>query len=140
MKTEIEELLRKKEIKITANRILILELLLNTPHSLSIATIEKALPWADRATIFRTLKTFEKKALLHAVKDDDKPIKYAICSDACEVNYHKIHPHFHCDTCGNTFCLYDYDFRLPKLPDNYTADKYSLVINGICSNCQKHNT
>ncbi len=137
MSARTEQLLKEKKIKITANRILILELLLNSSHSLSIADIEEDLPWADRATIFRTLKTFEDNALLHAIKDNEKSVKYAVCSDACQVDHHKIHPHFHCDVCGNTFCLSEYNFQLPQLPDNYTANKYSLIINGICSNCQK---
>ncbi len=136
MKSKTEALLKERDIKITANRILILELFLNSPHSLSIADIEEALPWADRATIFRTLKTFEDKALFHSIKDDDKSVKYAFCSDNCLIDRHKDHPHFHCDNCGNTFCLPDYPLALPQLPDNFKANKYSLIINGLCNNCQ----
>jgi len=136
MKSKIETFLKEREIKVTANRILILELFLDSYHSLSIADVEEALPWADRATIFRTLKTFEEKALLHTIKDDDKSVKYALCLEDCKILHHKAHPHFHCDICGKTYCLPEYDFQLPDLPKNYTVNHYSLIINGVCENCQ----
>ncbi len=137
MKSDAEQLLKEKNIKITANRILVLDVFLKNTHTLSLADIELALPWADRATIFRTLKTFEEKALLHSIKDDDKSVKYALCSNTCQVNHHRIHPHFHCDICGNTVCLTGFDIPILKLPDNYKANNYSLMINGICEKCQK---
>ena len=136
MKVETEKLLKEKDIKITANRILILDIFLKGTQSLSIADIENAIPWADKATIFRTLKTFEEKALLHAIKDDDRAIKYALCSSSCQINKHSVHPHFHCDVCGKTICLSDFELPSAQLPPNYTANKYSLIINGICSDCQ----
>ncbi len=137
MKSDTEKLLESKNIKITANRLLILEYIVKSAHSLSIADIEAGLPWADRATIFRTLKTFEENALLHSIKDDDKSVKYALCSNSCNVHHHRIHPHFHCEICGNTYCLPAHHFQLPPLPENYTADRYSLIINGICADCQR---
>ncbi len=136
MKINAQQLLKEKNIRITANRILILESFLKSSYSLSIADIEESLPWADRATIFRTLMTFKEKALLHTIKDDDKALKYALCSGACQVNHHHIHPHFHCDICSKTYCLTQYEFPTPDLPENFKANNYSLIINGICSDCQ----
>jgi len=136
MNSDAEQLLKEKNIKITANRILVLDVFFKNTHSLSLADIERVLPWADRASIFRTLKTFEEKALLHTIKDDDKSIKYALCSNACQINHHRIHPHFHCDVCGNTVCLTDYDIPIIQLPNNFQANNYSLIINGICDHCQ----
>jgi len=135
MKTNPEQLLKDKNIKVTANRILILDVFLNHPYSLSLSDIEEALPWADRATIFRTLKTFEEKAMIHVIKDTGRAVKYALCSESCDVDHHMVHPHFHCDVCGETTCLTGYKIPKVNLPENYKAHQYSLVINGVCAKC-----
>jgi Fur family ferric uptake transcriptional regulator len=129
--------LQKKNIKITANRILILEVFLHTNYALSMADILEKLPWADKATVFRTLKTFEKNALIHIIDDGSKSGKYALCSDACEITSHRIHPHFHCEKCGKTICLTAQDVNIPKLADSFTVNTYSLVINGVCDICNR---
>ena len=135
MQTKSEEILKQKNIKITANRLLILKVFLEKEFALSLADIEAELPWADRATIFRTIKTFEQKALLHHIDDGGKAGKYALCSDTCEVSHHSIHPHFHCEHCGKTICLPVQDVPIPHLPENYKVLSYSLIINGLCDNC-----
>jgi len=138
MTTNTEQLLKEKGIKITANRILVLNVFQKNTQALSVNDIEELLPWADSVTIFRTLKTFEEKALLHTVKDDDRAVKYALCTSSCEVNHHSIHPHFHCDSCGNTICLTEYSVPIQSLPEHYVAKNFSLIINGICDNCNKN--
>ena len=132
-----KELLDKKNIKITANRLLILEVFLHNNYALSLTDILEQLPWADKATVFRTLKTFEKNALIHLIDDGGKAVKYALCSDSCEVTHHHIHPHFHCEKCGKTICLTAQDISIPKLPDSYETHSYSLVISGVCSDCNR---
>ena len=139
MNANAEQILKNKGIKITANRILVLNVFLENSQDLSVNDIEELLPWADSVTIFRTLKTFEEKALLHTIKDGERAVKYALCSDTCEINHHSVHPHFHCDICGNTICLTKYNVPIQALPDNYIAKNFSLVINGICDKCNKSN-
>ena len=135
MKTKAEQLLRQKDIKITANRLLVLNVFIEHEYALSLADIEAELPWADRATIFRSLKTFEQKALIHHIDDGGKAGKYALCSDTCEVSHHSIHPHFHCENCGKTICLPEQDVPIPDLPGAYKVNSYSLVISGLCDSC-----
>ena len=135
MNKNTEQILKEKGIKITANRILVLNVFIKNSKALSINDIEELLPWADNVTIFRTLKTFEENALVHTIKDDDRAVKYALCSGTCEVNHHSVHPHFHCDICGNTICLTEYNIPIQILPENFTANKFSLIISGVCDNC-----
>jgi len=136
MHSKAEELLIKKNIKITANRLLVLEVFLKKEYALSLADIEAELPWADRATLFRSLKTFEQKALIHHIDDGGKAGKYALCSENCEVSHHSIHPHFHCESCGKTLCLPAQDILISHLPSDFQVNSYSLVINGLCSECR----
>jgi len=135
MKKKAENLLKQKNIKITANRLLVLNVFLEKEFALTLADIEAELPWADRATIFRSIKSFEKNALIHHIDDGGKAGKYALCSDSCEVSRHSIHPHFHCENCGKTICLPEQDIAVPRLPENYQINSYSLIINGLCDVC-----
>jgi len=130
-----EQLLQQKNIKITANRLLVLEVFLQKDFALSLVDIEKELPWADRATLFRTLKTFQEKALIHLIDDGSKAQKYALCSDHCEVGHHHVHPHFHCNQCGKTICLTEKEIALPELPAGFQVQSISMVINGLCEAC-----
>jgi len=102
-----------------------------------LADIEAEMPWADRATLFRSLKTFEQKALIHSIDDGGKSGKYALCSESCEVSQHNIHPHFHCDSCGRTLCLPAQEISISHLPGNFLVKSYSLIINGVCNECIK---
>ncbi len=135
MHTKTEDLLKQKDIKITANRLLVLKVFLEKNYALTLADIEAELPWADRATLFRSLKTFEQKALIHHIDDGGKAGKYALCSDTCKISHHSIHPHFHCEKCGKTLCLPAQDIPVSKLPEDFQVNSYSLVINGFCSEC-----
>ncbi len=135
MKNDAEQLLLQKNIKVTANRLLVLDLFLQRDYALSLTDIENELPWADKTTLFRTLKTFQQKALLHLIDDGSKAHKYALCSDHCEIDRHLVHPHFHCQNCGKTLCLTRQDISVPVLPENYTVQSVSLIVNGLCSTC-----
>jgi len=132
---EIEQILTKKKIKPTPVRNLVLKVFVEKNYALSLVDIEAELPWSDKATLFRTLKTFEEKALIHPVNDGGKAQKYALCSDACDIEHHEIHPHFYCEKCHKTLCLTAQNIPIPTLPETYHISSYSLVINGICPDC-----
>lgn len=138
MSKQRSQLLVDKDIKATANRELVLEVFLSQNHALSLSDLEELLPWGDRASLFRTLKTFEKKGLIHQIKDGSPFTKYALCKEACESSHHlDIHPHFHCEACGKTVCLEKQEIIINSLPEGAILKNYSLIINGLCVSCQK---
>ena len=51
-----EEILNKKEVRITPMRQLLLEFFLEKNNTLGLSELEKAFPKSDRITIYRTLK------------------------------------------------------------------------------------
>ncbi|HWZ05000.1 MAG TPA: hypothetical protein VNX40_15390, partial [Mucilaginibacter sp.] len=81
MKKITEQKLIDKNINPTAMRLLVLDFLLNQNAAISLSDIEKGLTPADRITIYRTLKTFEEKGLVHAIDDGTCSPKYALCLD-----------------------------------------------------------
>jgi len=131
----IENRLTDREIKPTAMRILVLQFLMKQKSATSLMQIEAAMPTADKSTIYRTLKTFEKNRLIHAVDDGTKQVKYALCLESCQCNAQDQHYHFHCTECQNTFCLTNQNIPQIELPTNFKMQQANLVIKGLCGNC-----
>lgn len=136
MDSQAISLLESKNIKTTSVRILVLEVFLKNSFALSLNYIEEQLPWSDRISIYRTLKTFEKQGLIHQVNDGSKAAKYALCSEYCDAANHTVHPHFHCTNCDKTICLEAQNINLQNIPSGLIINDYSLILNGLCENCR----
>ena len=134
-KASIEEKLKDKNILPTAMRMLTMDFFLEQSSAVTLLDLEKHFHWADRTTLFRTLKTFEKKGLLHSIQDSNTT-KYFLCEDDCDENHHHDqHLHFHCKKCGETFCLIEVDFSSVKMPKDYSFEAFKFVAEGICREC-----
>ena len=136
MKTVSDQLLREFRLRATTNRESILHLFLKKDHALSHGDIEKEIDNSlDRVTVYRTLKTFLDKGLIHKVLDDEGTLKYALCNEACSTKAHRHdHVHFKCTVCGQTSCL---DVEVPdiKLPKGYKIKEVNLLVQGTCESC-----
>lgn len=131
-----DRLLKTFRLRSTPSRQEILYLFLKRNYALSHGDIEKEINNAlDRVTVYRTLKTFLDKGLVHKVLDDEGSLKYALCNEACSVaGHHHDHVHFKCTRCGQTNCL-NIEVPTVKLPKGYKADEMNLLIQGICERC-----
>lgn len=89
----------------------------------------------DRVTIYRSLKTFLDKDLIHKVLDDSGATKYALCSHE-EENHNHEHVHFKCEKCGETTCLDSIGLPKITLPEGFKKREMNLLIQGSCSKCQ----
>lgn len=137
MNTFIENLLDKKSVQVTAMRILVLEQFLGSKEAKSLMDLEQDMPRADRTTIFRTLKTFLKKGILHEVNDGSVSQRYALCADSCkDMEHQDTHPHFHCLSCEKTVCLETVTASLPDLPKGYQATFFEIIVKGTCPTCR----
>ena len=91
----------------------------------------------DRVTIYRTLKTFLDKGILHKVLDDEGGLKYALCRESCaHAEHHHDHVHFKCETCGQTSCLENVLIPAIDLPSGYRRKETNLLIQGVCPQCK----
>ncbi|HEY4650931.1 MAG TPA: transcriptional repressor [Pontibacter sp.] len=138
MLKNLDNLLQEKEIRPTAMRLLVLDFLSSQETAVSLNDLEAALHRADRITLYRTLKTFEEKGLVHSIADGTGTIKYAMCADTCPAQeHHDLHVHFHCNRCAETYCLPK--SRIPEitLPGNFRAEEVSLVVKGTCGHCME---
>lgn len=129
--------LMDKNINPTAMRILVLNFLLKQNTAISLRDIEKGMEPADRITIYRTLKTFEEKGLIHTIDDGTGAPKYALCAEDCDSNeHHDLHVHFYCNTCKETFCLPNSKIPDVTLPDGFVTFEMNLIVKGICDKCK----
>lgn len=131
---DTEKKLLAKRTAPTSMRILVYDFLSNQPVALSLSEIESHFYKADRVTIYRTLKTFEEKGIVHGIPENNTT-KYILCHDGCNEQTHKDwHLHFYCKICKQTTCKED--FKLPESEAHaYRIDEIRLFAKGICENC-----
>ncbi len=131
--------LKEFNLRHTNGREEVLDLFLNAGHALAHHDIENGLgPDHDRVTIYRTLRTFLDKGLIHKVLDDEGGTKYALCRETCVDGHHQHdHAHFKCEACGQTTCLEQVDIPVVALPEGYNRKEMNLLIQGICQDCNK---
>lgn len=128
-------MVRKKSIQPTASRIIVLRHLLKKGRAVSLKQLEIDLERSDKSTLYRTLKTFEKNKIIHAIDDGSKNIKYALCLEHCSCRLDEQHFHFHCTQCEETFCLTQHNVPSIQLPSNFKIESANLVLKGSCANC-----
>jgi len=131
----LEEKLENKKIKPTAMRMLVLQELVECKSAMSLGDLESRFERADKATLYRTLKTFEDKKLIHSIDDGTGSVKYALCEEGCECNTEDQHIHFHCTKCGETYCLKNSKIPQVNIPSGFKASSINMVYSGTCANC-----
>ncbi|MFK8044365.1 MAG: Fur family transcriptional regulator [Crocinitomicaceae bacterium] len=128
-------LLQKKNIRTTDFRLAVLEIFMNSDNAISTETIEDKLGDHDRITLYRTLKTFTEKGLIHEITIPGESKKMALCGASCSTSAHNHqHVHFKCNSCTEVYCL--------PLQNNhevsvkgFKVEHYEVVASGICQTC-----
>lgn len=136
MKKNIEQKLLSKNTNPTSMRILVYDVLEHQHTAMSLSEIERHFYKADRVTIYRTLKTFEEKGIVHSIQENTTT-KYILCREDCDEHSHKDwHLHFYCKICEKTTCKED--FVLPQnTHKSYQIDEIKLFGKGVCEKCIK---
>jgi len=121
----------------TQGRADIISVFLNKNVAISHSDIEAEMDSQyDRVTIYRTLKSFLEKGLIHKVLDDTGTMHYALCDDACsEVEHQHDHIHFKCNNCGETTCLENVHIPKVSLPNGFSYEESNYLITGTCDKC-----
>ena len=133
------EILSKYGISNTQFRIDLLSLFFNCKSSLTTVEILKKFNRnINKVTIYRALKSFESKGLIHLVPDKNNLRKYSLCNlDTYTPNTHNHqHAHFICYSCDQTFCLEDSKIENFISKSIHEVKNYNLVLEGFCSNCK----
>ena len=132
-----QSILQAHHLRITDCRLAIIREFLDKSVALSHSDLEETLNKEfDRVTIYRTLKTFLEKDLIHKVLDDSGATKYAFCTHGEEAHAHNHeHVHFKCEKCEETICLEDISLPAIPLPKGFVKKEMNLLVQGICEKC-----
>ncbi|MCC5921904.1 MAG: transcriptional repressor [Cyclobacteriaceae bacterium] len=137
MDNQTKDTLKNYDLRLTGCRADVLKTFTAHNHALSHAEIEQSIDRQyDRVTIYRTLKTFLEKGLIHKVPDDEGNLKYALCNHRCSSeNHNHDHVHFKCVKCNNTLCIESVGIPGLPLPAGFTMIEQNVLVNGICKSC-----
>ncbi|HCT65395.1 MAG TPA: transcriptional repressor [Lachnospiraceae bacterium] len=135
---KITEVLRKKGLKVTPQRIAIYAMLSNTKSHPSAEEIYKALmptnPTISLATVYKTLDIFKTTGLVHELSVGNGRSNY----DANVL----VHPHIVCTKCGK---IYDFEIQGLNSLRNQVANQTDFIVEseqltfyGTCPDCQKN--
>ena len=129
-------ILKSHNLRITPVRKEVLSLFVENEVAISHQDIEKSILDIDRITLYRTLKSFEEKGVIHKAVDGTDTAKYALCEAKCnEGSHYDDHVHFHCENCGNTFCVEDVEVPQMQSPEGYIIRSTHVILNGKCKKC-----
>lgn len=132
----LRALLKKNGSSLTKSRRLIFDLLLDQePQSMQVLA-QRADGKVDRATVYRTIETFERLGIVHRLNIG---WKYKIeLSDIFQGHHH----HFYCTKCSKTYSLTAnpmletmIDSAVAK--EGFSARSHQLEIYGLCSSCSR---
>ncbi|WP_138995180.1 Fur family transcriptional regulator [Larkinella sp. C7] len=147
MMSDIEQLLRERDIRPTPIRTGVLTLLRQSRRAYTNADLERAFDHSlDRVSLYRSLLTLTEANLIrkhidargtcsyfYAPTDGSVPTP-SLADDGVSADY----PHFKCSHCETVV-------PLPKLPEEYLAlvrqyqlDNLRLLAEGTCDTCRKH--
>jgi Fur family transcriptional regulator, ferric uptake regulator len=133
-----EAILAHSGLRKTALRTQVLQLFLEQENALSSHQLEDLLREVDRVTLYRTLRTFEQKGIIHQAIDGAPGAKYALCHGNCgEKGHHDHHAHFHCNRCGKTICMDDIHQPDFKMPPGFELHSSHLALQGVCDQCAR---
>lgn len=132
---ECLEKLKRRNIKPTAMRLLILKTMMEFQQAVSLLDLENRLDTVDKSTIFRTITLFLAHRLVHSIDDGTGSVKYAVCSNECTCAVEDLHMHFYCEKCHKTFCFEHTHVPSVDLPAGFTLQSVNFVLKGICADC-----
>jgi len=136
MESQVQKILTKNQLKKTDTRERVLKAFLSSTQALSNQDLESNFDYVDRVTLYRTIKTFEEKGIIHQAIDGTDINKYALCSENCSpANHHDYHAHFTCTQCKATICLEEVTLPELKIPQGFNLVNTNIILNGLCKTC-----
>jgi Fur family transcriptional regulator, ferric uptake regulator len=127
-------LLKKNKLKITKNRIAVLNVLQNSfkplNHSEIMESLDNSQHW-DRVTVYRILSEFTDKKLIKTLHSNERMTYFELIKPLEEQ-----HAHWVCEKCGKIECLKEdsYEFSIKK-SDVFFINSIEILIKGNCGNC-----
>ena len=133
-RTALVERLKEKGLRVTQQRVAVLEYLSSTPSHPTAedvgAAVNRVAPTTSRASVYNVLNSLKESGLIEELVFDDAVARY----DANLGPHH----HFLCTACG---AVHDVPFdTLPPLPKKrlatgHTVESVDVTLRGLCPGC-----
>ncbi|MBQ5981409.1 MAG: transcriptional repressor [Prevotella sp.] len=136
-KNDSVRLLELHDIKPTANRIVVVNALMECERPMSLSELEYKILTIDKSGIFRTLTLFKEHHLVHVIEDGGEGVRYELCHSHNHKHDDDVHVHFFCEHCHKTYCFENIKIPQVDLPDGYEMTTVNYVIKGRCPECKK---
>lgn len=133
----MNNLLKIKKIRETSFRLEVVSILQDFGKPISLEQLEEKLSKFDRITLYRTIKTFIDKGLIHEILIQGESKRIALCSHECKEEqhtHHLEHIHFFCENCKETFCIEEVDIPTITIPQ-YEVYSFEIQAKGVCKKC-----
>lgn len=137
---QLEKILAERNIKPTANRLLVLKAMLGFKSAFSLGDMEQELETIDKSTLSRVIRLFHENLLIHSIDDGSGSVKYSVCRSDCTCSVGDLHVHFYCDKCKHTYCIESVAIPDLLLPAGFRVDGVNFVLKGLCGDCSKNAT
>lgn len=132
----MSDILKHKGIRATPFRNRVIEIFEENEYAITLQQIEDSLKDFDRITLYRTLKTFNEKGVIHEIVMPGDVKKMALCEHSCGHDHHNHqheHIHFKCTKCEEIFCI---DYNLPEINiDGFVFKSLEVQGKGYCASC-----
>ncbi len=132
---ESSSILKSKKLRQTDFRLAVLDIFKAHNQAISVDQIEDSLVDFDRVTLYRTLKAFKEKGVIHDITYPDGLKMMALCNHNCGETHHKHeHIHFQCKACDAITCV-----PVEQIPTinltGYQLEHVEIQAQGICPKC-----
>lgn len=138
----LKKVISKSGHKVTTQKILILEVMLNNSHHLSAKDIHDKLKQKNigLATIYRSLNLFIELNIIKKVEIDN--ITYY---EMKIFSKNPFHIHFKCSKCGSIIDINNKDINIDyiaiirkvEFEENFQIDDSDIMFKGICDKCKE---
>ena len=136
----VAQILKKNRIRVTQNRVELLNILNDAQHPLNQKDIEELLSATpDRVTLYRNLRFFVDRKIIHKIEVNGSLTSYSL-NRAHVVDGHSAeHLHFYCSICHKVICMRQHGIKKYELPQGFIQQSSKLIVNGICNICNEKN-
>lgn len=142
MSDRLTESLKKKNLRVTAARQRIFDILSSSKMALSPKEVfqqivDAGLTHTDQVSVYRNLSLFTEMGLTHRFQDG----KYSLCKQNHDHQHSHIHIIANCEFCGKTFEIPEHSKKMCQIAKEVQSfvesfrDFSSLTLQGSCHDC-----
>ncbi|NQX82553.1 MAG: transcriptional repressor [Flavobacteriaceae bacterium] len=125
--------LKNKDISQTPFRRDVLKIFNSHKNAIPLSVIEQELSSYNRVTLYRTIKSFIEKNIIHEIVISGEESKYALSKENKDTPYQQ-HIHFKCRSCNILFCS-ELDKAITISLEKHKIERLDIQAFGICNKC-----